>query len=283
MPFFPKLCFLEWFCCGVEPRRTAQDPKEIEMQDLESQIVKQQAAAPRSFWLRIFCCFFSRVRSRPASDHQWSDHSHNHLETSQIFIANGIESAVTNNDGKAASLRSLSLGSVQSGTLIVDETDLTAITEVDSSVASNETISIASTASLADNVTGQISQHIIIPPPKVHTTTSLKAVECQEFAPVKSPALCPRRCFHENLTRNADQRLNLSGEHSGLWEIFQGPPAPKSLSAKERLRARYTRPTEFPEVGSARLAAPNSHSLDRDVEAPFVPAREGWARYHRYT
>lgn len=152
---------------------------------------------------------------------------------------------------KAASYKSLSLGSDQSGTLIVDETDLS---EVDSNVASNETISTASTASLSDNVTGQITQHFIIPPPKVHKTTSLNAVKIQEVASVKIPALSPRRCSHENLRRDADQHLNASGEHSGLWEIFQGPPAPKSLSAKERLRARYTRPTELPEVESARLA-----------------------------
>lgn len=152
MPFFPKLCFLKWFCIEVEPRRSAQDPTAIEMQDLES-----QAIAPRSFWSRIFSCFCPRVRSRPASNHQWSDHSHNDFETSQIFIANGTDSAVTNNNGKAGSHKSLSLGSDQSGTLIDDETNLTTITEVDGNFASNETISTASTASLSDNGTGQIA------------------------------------------------------------------------------------------------------------------------------
>lgn len=284
MPFFPTVCFLGLFCSGVEPGRTAQEPTAIGMRDLESQIVEQQAAAPRSFWSRIFSCFYPRARSRPANDHQWSDYSRTNIEISQNFIANETDSAATNNDGKAASHRSPSLRSDQSGTLIVDETDSTAITEVDGNVAFNETISTASTASLSDNVTGESAQHIIIPPPNVHATNSLNAAEFQKFAPVKSPALAsPRRCFHENSRRDADQRQNASGEHSVLWEIFQGPAPPKSLSAKERLRARYTRPTEFPEVESAWLAVPISHGLDQDVKAPFIPAREGWARYHRYT
>lgn len=284
MQLFPTVCFLDWFCSEVEPGRSAQDPTAIGMRDLESQIIEQQAVAPRSFWSRIFSCFYPRVRSRPANDHQWRDYSRNHIETSQIFIANGTDSAATNNDGKAASHKSPSLRSDQSGTLFVDEADSTAITEVDGNVTSNETISTASTASLSDNVTGESAQHIIIPPPNVHATNSLSAAEFQKFAPVRIPALAsPRRCFHENLRRDADQRQNASGEHLVLWEIFQGPSAPKYLSAKERLRARYTRPTEFPEVESTRLAVPNSHGLDQDVEAPFIPAREGWARYHRYT
>lgn len=284
MPLFPKLCFLEWFCRGVEPCRTAQEPTAIEMRDLESQIVEQHAVTPRSFWSRIFSCSYSRVRSRLVSDHEWSSSSRSHFESSQIFIANGTDSAATNNDGKAASQKSPSLESNQSETIIIDETDSTAITEVDGNIASNETLSTASTAALSENVTGESAQHIISPPPKVLTTTALNAVEFQEFALVESPALAsPSRCFHENLRRDADQRKNASGEHIVLWEIFQGPPAPKSLSAKERLRARYTRPTEFPEVESARVAVPNSHGLDQAMEAPYLPAREGWARYHRYT
>lgn len=200
------------------------------------------------------------------------------------FIANGTDTAATNDDGKITSHKSLSLGSDQSGTLIVDETDSTAITEVDDNIASNESLSTASTVSLTDDVTGESTQHVIIPPPKVHTAISSNEVELLEFKSVKSQGLAPSRsCFHEESSWEANQRQNPSGEHLILWDIFQGPSAPKSLSAKERLKVRYTRPTEFSEIESARLAVPDSRGLDHDAEAPFAPAREGWARYHRCT
>lgn len=279
MSCFPKLRFLEWFCSGVGTSSTAQKPTATEIQDLESQIVKQQALAPRSFWSRIFSCFHPRVRSHLANDHQWSDYSPNHIETSQIS-----NSAITNNDSKAASQISLSLGSDQPVSLIVDETDSTAITEMDGNVASIETRSIASTASVYTNVTGHSDQHIIFHPPKVHTTNSLSAVEFQEFVLAKSPALAScHRCTHEDFSRDEDHRQIASGEHSALWHIFQGPPPPKSLSAKERLRARYALPKEFPVVESASVAVLNTHVLDQDVEPAYLPARQSWAGYHRYT
>lgn len=286
MIFSPQLCFPALFPSGADPARNAQESTAIEIRDLEDQIVEQPAVVPRPLLSKIFSCFYPRVKKRhslPVSDHQWSEYSHYQHETPQIFVANGTDSAVTN-DGKVTSHKSLSLRSDQSGTLTVDETDSTAITEVDGNIASNESLSTASTVSLTDDVTGESTQHVIIPPPKVHTAISSNTVELLEFESVKSPGLAPSRsCFHEVSSWEADQGQNHSGEHLILWDIFQGPSAPKSLSAKERLKARCTRPTEFSEIESARLAVPYSHGLDHDAEAPFVPAREGWARYHRCT
>lgn len=275
---FPKLCFLERFCRGVGTRPTAQEPIATEVRDLESQIVEQQAVAPRSFWERLFSCFYPRVRSHPASDNQWSDHSRNHIEISQTS-----NSAIANIDGKATSHMSLSLVSDHSESLILDETESTTITEMDGNVASIKTRSIASTASVWTNVTGQSNQHIIIPPPKVHTTNSLSAVEFQEFVPEKSPALAScRPCTHVNFGRDEDRRQIGRGEHLGLWDIFQGPPPPKSLSAKERLRARYAHPKEVPVVESASVAVLDTHGFDQDVEPPYLPARQSWVGYHKY-
>lgn len=279
MSCFPKPRFLEGFCKGIGTSSTAQKPTATEIQDLESQIVKQQALAPRSFWSKIFSCFYPRVRSHLANDHQWSDYSPNHIETSHIS-----NSAITNNDSKAASQISFSIVSDQSVSLVVDETDSTAITEMDGNVASIETRSIASTASVYTSMTGHSDQHVIFPPPKVHTTNSLSAVEFQEFVPAKSPALasCPRST-HEGFSQDEDHRRIASREHSALWHIFQGSPPPKSLSAKERLRARYAHPKEFSVFENASVAVLNTHVLDQDVEPPYLPARQSWAGYHRYT
>lgn len=275
---FPKLCFVERFCRGVETRRTAQEPMATEVRDLESQIVEQQAVAPRSSWERLFGCFYPRVRSRPTSDNQRSDHSRNHIEISQ-----NSNSAIANIDGKATSHISLSLASDQSESLILDETESTTITEMDGNVASIETRSIASTASVWTDVTGHSNQRIIIPPPKVHTTNSLSTIEFQEFVPEKSPALAScRTCTHVNFGRDEDRRQIGRGEHLGLSDIFQGPPPPKSLSAKERLRVRYAPHYAHPVVESASVAVLNTHGFDQDVEPPYLPARQSWVGYHKY-
>lgn len=205
MSFLSKLlCFPVWVRSGVQPGHAApKEPTAIEMRDLESQVVERPAT--RSFWSRLFSCFFGRVkegRTNPANDCQWaieptSDNMAYHSNwQAQASIEYGTDSATINNDGEIETRESLSLGSASlSETLTIHEAD-SAITKVEGNITARDCISTASADSsniATVHETCESTQHLqaMDSPPQVHVGTSSPRFEFAESPEAESPNLAP--------------------------------------------------------------------------------------------
>lgn len=182
MDFFSSLCFPAWSRSGVETGSTSQEATAIRERGLECQLPEKPAAS-RSFWSRLFGCFFSRVKkesSNPVSCYQWPEDPYSipslfHIGKPQISIVDETDCAPTNDDGKAATHESISLESVgPSGTSTADETD-SATTKFDGNIANHDSISNTESAGSFEmsvdksGESGESAEHFIRSPPKVHT------------------------------------------------------------------------------------------------------------------
>lgn len=86
------------------------------------------------------------------------------------------------------------------------------------------------------------------------------------------PGLDPHIASEANTALTSNGIENTSEGHPDLWAIFQGPPAPKRLSAKER---GYDRPRPY-DIESAGLSTYDNNVVDYEAEEPYRQARESW-------